>query len=201
MGVDGWIENRVDGLQRRPVRFVPFAEAGADGSAYRTWVRCQATDMAISLLAHGTESRSAGAIPHGSAIDYERDSFATTHDDRDHDEDWFAVTLDAPVIISRVVYGHGRTWVNGGWFDSSDRPPELEIQTTHDGAWQSIGAVPGYPVTTAADPAGLEAGERFTLRLHAPTSVVGVRVRGRGSSGAYPPQRYATCSDLSAFDD
>ena len=34
-------------------------------------------------------------------------------------EDWFAVTVQKPIAITRVVVAHGRTEHNGGWFDAS----------------------------------------------------------------------------------
>jgi hypothetical protein len=75
----------------------------------------------------------------------------------------------------------------------------LEIRASADGPWEAIGELPGYPPTTAEEPAGLRGGERFTTLLTPPRTLVGVRVRGRGSCGQYPPARYATCGEISAF--
>lgn len=194
------IDNRVDGLAAEPVAFVPFAEAGADGRPYRTWVATAEPDPPVSLLAGGVETRSSGTIEHGSAIDYEPYSFVSTYDGCDHPEEWVAVTLEEPVLIGRIVVGHGWSWVNGGWFDTSDGKPVIEIRTDHDAAWTPVEVLAAYPSTTAADPGGLIGGEIFEVVLPEPVRAVAVRVRGRGSSGAYPPQRYVTCGLLEAFE-
>ena len=199
--VERRLSNRVDGIDDVPIQFVPFAEVGADGSAYRIWVSPTEPDMAVSLLGGGVEERAAGAIGHGSAIDYEPFSFASSYDGKDHGEDWFAVTVDEPVAIGRIVVGHGWSWVNGGWFDASAMRPVVEVRAAPGGPWQVVDELADYPPTTASDPVGLRGGERFTVLLQEPMRVVAVRVRGRGSYGDYPPGRYATCAELSAYAD
>jgi uncharacterized protein len=199
--VERRLSNRVDGIDEVPVGFVPFAEAGADGSAYRIWVAATELDTPVSLLGAGVESRAAGVIGHGSVVDYEPTSFASTYDGADHGQDWFAVTVEEPVAIRRIVVGHGWSWVNGGWFDASAMRPLLEVRATPDGPWHVAGELADYPATTASDPGGLRGGERFTVVLPERMRVVAVRVRGRGSYGDYPPGRYTTCSELSAYAD
>ena len=198
--VDGTVDNAVDGLHGAPIRFVPFATVGADGSPYRVWIATEPPRIARSVLAGGTETRSHGTIDHGSIVDDEPWSFATTYDGADHDEDWFAVEVASPVTFRRVVVGHGWSWVNGGWFDAATVPPRIEIRPSAGAPWQRLGDLPGYPATTARDPAGLVGGESFDMVLGARVAAVAVRVIGRGSHGDYPPARYATCSKLEAYD-
>ena len=200
ISVDGTVSNAVDGIDAAPVRFVPFATAGADGGPYRVWVATDPPEFARSVLANGTEARSHGTIDHGSTVDDEPWSFATTYDGTDHDEDWFAVEVASPVAFRRVVVAHGWSWVNGGWFDAAAGPPRIEIRSSTGAPWRRLGDVPGYPATTAADPAGLVGGESFDLVLGEPVSAVAVRLIGRGSHGDYPPARYATCSQIAAYE-
>lgn len=193
------IDNRLDGLVAHEVTFRPFAEAGADGRAYRTWIATREPDIPVSLLGRGAVSRSSGSIPHGSAIDYEPSSFVSTWDGREHGESWVAVSVEEPVLVRRIVVGHGWSWVNGGWFDTSEGEPVVEVRTQAGGPWRRVGELAGHPATTASDPGGLVGGETFELMLPAPMSVVAVRVRGRGSFGDYPPARYVTVSLLAAY--
>jgi hypothetical protein len=195
------IDNRLDGLVGHEVTFRPFAEAGADGRAYRTWIATREPDIAVSLLGRGTESRSSGSIAHGSATDYEPYSFVSTWDGQEHDESWVAVNVEEPVTVRRIVVEHGWSWVNGGWFDTAEGKPVVEVRTETGGAWRPVGELAGYPATSASDPGGLVGGEPFELVLPAPMPVVGVRVRGRGSFGDYPPARYVTVSLLAAYAD
>lgn len=193
------LSNPVDGIDDVAVRWLPMAEVGVDGAPYRVWFAEAPVGGPVSLLVGGVESRAAGTIPHGSAMDGEPYSFATSFDGTDHGEDWFAVTVAAPVRVGRIVVGHGWSWVNGGWFDASSMRPVVEVRTDANGPWIAIGEVPGYPSTTASSPAGLRGGERFTIALPEPLDIVAVRVRGRGSYGEYPPGRYATCGELAAY--
>ena len=103
--------------------------------------------------------------------------------------------------MRRIVVGHGWSWVNGGWFDTSQVKPVVEVRAGTDEAWRPVGELPGYPAATASDPGGLVGGETFELILPAPIPVVAVRVRGRGSFGDYPPARYVTVSLLAAYAD
>jgi uncharacterized protein len=197
--IAGTITNVVDGLVNEPVCFRPFAEAGADGAAYRIWAGEHQPDVEPSVLAGGTEIISAGGREEGSFLDYESYSFVSTHDGKDHDDEWFGVQLDHAVRFDRVTYAHGWSWLNGGWFDASARRPEIEIKATTNATWQSIGELRGYPPTTATDNAGLRGNERFALDLPGPVTAVAVRIRGRGSTGDQPGQRFATCAELAAY--
>ena len=54
-------------------------------------------------------------------------------------EDWFAVTLDAPAVIGRVVFMHGRNFHDGGWFDASAGKPKVQVLRDKGGPWETIG--------------------------------------------------------------
>ena len=179
---------------------IPFADAGGTGSPYEVWLPVGLI-TSPNLCFDGKESQSRFGNLSGSFTD---DSFLTaaaTFDGKPADEDWFAVTLDQPAPVSRVVFGHGRTFHDGGWFDASAGKPRIQIKAAPDAEWQTVGELPDYPATTASSPTNLKGGESFTLRLPNPVTVVAVRVIGKPSSGDNPNQAFASCSELQAFKE
>jgi len=179
---------------------MPFAEAGADGGAYRVWLRKSAVGS-DSLLADGVEGRSRPGNLSGSIIDGDFGScVVTSGDKRSRNEHWFDVTLDAPVMIRRVVFAHGRSFHDGGWFVGK---PKVQVQRVKDGAWEPVGELGDYPIATAADGSQLKPGQKFTLRLANPEKVLAVRVIGVPASGDNPQKErvFSSCAELQAFDN
>lgn len=182
--------------------FVPFAEAGASGSRYRVWLYAPGSEgprISDSLLSDGQESRSREGNVGGSIQDGDPDSFVVTFNGEALDEDWFAVALDKPVAIGRVVFRHGRTFHDGGWFDTSAGKPRVQVQRVKGGPWETIGALNGYPATTATRAGKLKNGQAFTLRLNQPVQAVAVRVVGKPAQGDGPAQAFSSCAELEAF--
>lgn len=181
------------------VRLIPFADAGGTGTGYKVWLPLprQAND---NLLLDGEESRSRLGNQPGSIIDDELLSPVVTFDNQPSKEDWFAVTLDAPIAIRRVVFRHGKNFHDGGWFDASAGKPKVQIQRAPGGAWETIGELTDYPATTATDNAGLKSGQAFTLKLANPVNAQAVRVVGVPACGDNPKQNFASCAELQAFD-
>jgi len=151
-------------------------------------------------LLDGLESRSRLGNQPGSIIDEELQSPLVTFDGQSSKEDWFAVTLDAPIAIRRVVFRHGKNFHDGGWFDASAGKPKVQIQREKDGAWETIGELRDYPATTATSNANLEFGQAFTLQLARPVKALAVRVIGIPSCGDNPKQNFSSCAELQAFD-
>jgi len=153
-----------------PIRLVPFADAGAGGSNYRVWLPIgQASE--INLLLEEKESRSRPGNASGSITDGDPGTFVVTYDGKPAAEDWFAVTLAAPAGLKRVVFVHGTTFHDGGWFDASGGQPRVQVQTAEKGQWETVGVLKDYPATTATSAAGLSGGERFTCPLPKSTNV------------------------------
>jgi len=100
--------------------------------------------------------------------------------------------------VKRVVFVHGKTFHDGGWFDASAGPPQVQVQTTQGGKWETVGVLKDYPPTSATSAAGLTGGERFTGPLPKATKVFGVRVVGKPASGDNPRQAFASCAELLA---
>ena len=183
------------------VRLIPFADAGETGSQYKVWLPLPRETGRGNLLLDGEESRSRPGNVSGSVADEDFQSFVVTFDGRTADEDWFQVQLDAPASVKRIVFAHGRTFHDGGWFDASAGKPRVEAQLTQGGSWQTIGEFKQYPATNATDPAGLKGGERFTCTLDAPLKVWAVRAAGKPSCGDNPQQRFSSCAELQAFGE
>jgi DUF1680 family protein len=188
------------GEQPLPIRLVPFADAGATGSAYKIWLPYESPRPDRNLLTDGVEIRSRKPNQ-GSIIDGNAQTIAATFNNKRAQEDWFGVELEEPVPIKRIVFVHGKTFHDGGWFDASSGKPRVEIKTSASGAWQSKAELRGYPATTATDPCGLKAGEQFSCEFGEPVQVYGVRVVGKPACGDNPRQAFSSCAELQAFGE
>lgn len=184
-----------------PAAFVPFADAGRDGGFYRVWLRAPgaALPQNLSLLSDGVESRSRRGNVAGSINDGEADSFVVTFDGKAAAEDWFAVTVPAPITISRVVFRHGNAFHDGGWFDTSASKPRIQAKRDRDSQWETVAELSDYPATSATDSAGLKPGQPFSQPLPAPMKVIALRVIGKPACGDNPAQAFASCAELEAF--
>lgn len=187
----------------KPATFVPFAEAGATGGRYQVWLRGPGTPLFRndSLLSRGQEERSREGNVGGSILDGETDTFVVTFSAQPREEDWFAAVLEQPVEVRRIVYAHGKTFHDGGWFDASAGKPRIQAQTEKGGPWMDLGVLETYPATTATDSKGLKDGQAFTLRLSQPARVHALRVIGRPATGDNPAQAFASCAELQAFPE
>lgn len=190
---------------RRPteqfsIRLVPFADAGGPGTTYKVWLPFREPRPERNLLATGVELRS--RKPHvGSIIDGDPETVATTFDNRPaaKNKDWFGVHLEQPATVGRVVFRHGKTFPDGGWFVAAAGKPLVQVRVQAGGDWRTVGVLDGYPATTAEDAAGLTAGERFECVLPEPVAAAAVRVVGKPASGSQPQQAFATCGELEAY--
>jgi hypothetical protein len=150
------------------------------------------------VLLDGIESRSRQVNQHGSINDDDPGSFAVTFDGKSAKEDWFAVTLDAPASIRRIVFAHAKNFHDGGWFIGK---PMVQSQREKNGVWETIGTFSDYPATTATDGKKLKSGQTFTLKLPEAVKAVAVRVIGVPASGDNPKQAFASCAELQAFGE
>jgi hypothetical protein len=185
--------------------FVPFGEAGRDGGTYRVWLRGPGVAFVqnSSVLSIGEETRSRPGNVEGSINDGDTNSFVVTFNGRRAAEDWYAITLDHPVAIRRVVFVPGKTFHDGGWFDASGGKPRIEIRRDKAARWETVGTLSSYPATTATQAGGLDAGTSaaYTLELKQPVQALAVRVIGRPASGDNPAQGFSSCAELMAFGE
>src|SRR5262249_43121291 len=130
------------------------------------------TSRPPSVFAFGRESRSRPGRASGQISDGQAVTISNTDDGKPAPEDWFAVATNQTVRLRRVVYAHGRTEANGGWFDASLGKPRIQVQRVPGGPWQTVGVLGDYPSTTGGAAAGLEPGQEFTLVLDDPADCV-----------------------------
>jgi DUF1680 family protein len=188
-----------DGTTKNAV-FVPFAQAGATGGRFAVWLRAPgnfAPDDAFSL---GHELRSREGNVNGSILDGETGTFVVTFDGTKQNEDWFAVNLDKPLTVQRIVYAHGKSFHDGGWFDASVGKPKIQVKKSKDATWETVGELKDYPDTTSTDNKGLKDGQKFTLKLDVPLSIVALRVIGKPACGDDPNQAFSSCAELGAYE-
>lgn len=183
----------VDDLSR-VLPMTSFAEAGAAGSEYRTWfARGRPVDPAVA------ESRSRPGNVAGSIIDGDRDSYVVTNDGQPGQSDWFAIRFGNAQAIRAVRFVHGRASRDGGWFDTRDGKPKVEVRGGPGEDWRVVGALEDYPATTAKDPGRLVDRQCFELGLDLPVQAWELRVVGRPASGDRPDQSFASCAELQAL--
>jgi DUF1680 family protein len=181
------------------VRLIPFADAGGTGSDYKVWLPLRSATASGNLLLDGREARSRPGNLGGSINDDDFHSAVVTWDGKAATEDWFGVNLEQPTTIERVVFAHGMTFHDGGWFDTSNGKPRIQVLLATNGAWETVGELDSYPVTTAVNCDGLHAGESFACRLKQPVRACAVRVIGKPACGDSPQQAFASCAELQAF--
>jgi len=182
----------------KEIRLIPFADAGSLGENYKVWLPLRSCSSG-NVLMEGNESRSRQGNADGSINDENVHTYVVTYDGKPALEDWFAVTLEQPLTIARVLYAHGKTFHDGGWFDASAGKPRIQIQISKGGAWEDAGQLKDYPATTAASAGTLREGETFNCPLSAPVKVFGVRVVGKPACGDNPKQAFSSCAELQAF--
>jgi len=187
----------------KPLRLVPFYAAGSDGSPFAVWLNRpgQRRAAGASLLSFGEESRSAEGNQSGSITDDDPSTFVVTFNDRKQEEAWFAATLPQPATINRVVFCHGRSFHDGGWFDTSAGKPRVQVQKEKGGKWEDVAVLESYPDSTAVKTGvGLRDGAAFAVKFPA-VKAYAVCVSGRPASGDNPAQSFASCGELRAFYD
>jgi hypothetical protein len=107
---------------------------------------------------------------------------------------WFALILDEPDVITRVLFRQGQIDGAGGWFDTSKRKPRIEVvravppmwdrgafvavQYLHDFKWEPVADVEDYPITSATAAPGLASGQAFEVRLPQPMKIYALRIVG-----------------------
>jgi hypothetical protein len=187
----------------KPAVFTPFADAGSTGGAYRVWLRAPGEAIAKnpSILADAEESRSREGNVGGSINDGDPESFVVTFDNRKADADWYAVALNQPATIARVVFRHGRLFHDGGWFATDRSKPLVQVRREPDGTWETVGRLDDYPASTSAKAPALRPGQPFELRLKEPVTARAIRILGAPASGDNPAQAFSSCAELEAFPD
>ena len=120
----------------------PYATAGQDGkSRFAVWIARPgkgAVPLAGSLFEGAVTAVSRQGNQNGEINDGDVDSFRVTYNGSAAEEDWFALVRDAPIEVNRIVFVHGRSFHDGGWFDSSAGKPRVQVQSEKDGEWKTV---------------------------------------------------------------
>jgi DUF1680 family protein len=188
----------------KPLLLAPYANAGQDGkSRFEVWIPLPghaSRTVSDSVFSGARMRASRRGNMEGDITDDDFATFVVTYNGQRADADWFAVMSETPVRIGRVVFAHGRTFHDGGWFDTSGGRPQVQVRTEPRGEWRTLATLASYPNTTAADAAGLKDGQTFEAKF-APTAVFGVRILGRPACGDNPAQAFSSCAELQAFPE
>jgi len=176
----------------QPLVLVPFADA----LNYRVWlIRPERMSVGlVAVTAFGRESWSRAGTENGSICDERPDTYRNTFTARPAKQDWYAVEIDQPAVIARVVYRHGKLFSNGGWFETSEGRPQIQIKRTRTANWETVATLDNYPDATATQTPGLRDGEAFSVRLKAPLKAVGVRIVGK------PGGLFSSCAELGGYE-
>jgi DUF1680 family protein len=179
-------------------RLVPFALAGVDTSAYRVWLGAPGSLVPGTLPPRqlAVESRSRAGNVSGSILDEDPRTCVVTFDSTRPQQDWYAVEFHEPRTVSRITFRHGRTFHDGGWFDTATARVRIEIQRTPASPWEPVGTLDAYPRTSPTDAGDLKSGQAFTTTLATPASCTALRVVGVPAHGDNPAQAFSSCAEL-----
>jgi uncharacterized protein len=183
------------------IRLIPFADAGGTGSRYKVWLPLPKNIYSGNLLLEGKESWSRRGNLSGSIVDEDFETAVNTSDGKAAQEDWFAVKLDEPITVKRVLFAHGKTFHDGGWFDATGGKPRVQVQRAQGGAWETVAEIKDYPATTANNSEEMEGGESVICTLAEPIKVWAIRVAGKPACGDNPQQAFSSCAELQAFSE
>lgn len=127
-----------------------------------------------------------GYVPSpGAGNDVQYDTFTGNGS---HAQEWFALTFDHTVTVSKVLFTEGAHFNNGGWFRQT---PAVEALV--GGKW--------VPAKVTSDPLYIEVDDQsaqgdpfqtFTFTLAEPTACTGIRVIGAPGGSA----KFVSCSEL-----
>ena len=143
-----------------------------------------------------SESQSRIGNAKGSLI---KGTLITTYDASKQEQDWFAVTLAQASTVGWVVFTHGATFHDGGWFDTSKGKPQVQVQSVKDGPWTTVGELADYPAATAIDNKKIKNNARFACTLASAVTALTVRVIGRPACGDVPALSLSSSAGLAVY--
>ena len=182
----------------------PFASAGQDGkSRFTVWIPLPGKGLAPtagSLFEGARKIVSRVGNNTGDINDGDASTFSVTFDGTPAQEDWFGLVRDTPIEMNRVVFTHGKSFHDGGWFDTSAGKPSVQVQLEPGGAWTTVAQLVTYPGTTATGNGGLQDGYACEVKFGR-IKAYGVRVTGKPACGDNLAQSFVSCAELQAFLD
>lgn len=118
---------------------------------------------------------------------------------------WFAVLLPRAMPVRQVRFTHGAIDAAGGWFDSREALPRVQLLRQAPGVmygiltdfygpgWETVGTLDDYPATTSALLAGWDAARSFTLDIADDRPAFAVRVVGECAG------THVNCGELAVY--
>lgn len=187
---------------KRRLRLLPFTDAGTE-DYFTVWlpIRSDRINPQRSLFTYVHQKQSREGRHMGSLVDNDASTFATTDDGRRAETDFFEVNCGWHTKYNVIVFRHGKTFENGGWFDTSSGKPV--IQAGSYGRYKEIGRLDAYPATTATDPGTLKDGQafRFVIPKDLRTAEHAIRVTGIPSHGNDPARNFSSCANIEVYYD
>jgi len=182
----------------------PFLDAGSwDSTRYAVWLQAPGTVLngdVIGPFTFGREIYSGEGNVNGSIADGDSTTYRVTYNGKPQEQAFFGIAIEKSVKIRRAVYVAGKIFHDGGWFDTADGKPKLQVKKTLDSPWVDVAVFEDYPAATATDPKGIQPGKRFIVRFE-PVQAVAIRIIGKPASGDNPAQAFASCAELAAFGE
>jgi DUF1680 family protein len=181
--LDGIVASADGSKKEQKLTLIPFTEA----SRYRVWLtKSDALPQSpVNVAAFGKESVSRRGKSTGSIADEDSDTYRTTNDGKTAEEDWYAVELNRPATITRVVFRHGKSTEDGGWFDGK---PSIQIRRGVAGQWETVAQLEEYKGGPT-----MEDGQEFVARLQDPIEISAIRIVGK------PAKTYTSCAEIAAY--
>lgn len=178
--------------------YIPFGEACDPKENYITFVPDRKLTDPVPLALGATADYSRKGNVDGDIADGDITTFRVTFNETLQKEDWFSLKFPRSVEISKIVFRHGRTFHDGGWFNAKDGgKPRVEI-CNKEGAWIEVAKLQNYPDTTATDSKGLRPGDPFEATFP-PVEGSAVRIVGMGACGDDPRQNFSSCAELEVY--
>jgi hypothetical protein len=200
--VNGYVQQGGEWTSRQ-LALVPYMDAGVNDH-FSVWLRDRAMcdERSISLFTQVHEHVSREGKIKGSMVDNSSDTFTATNDGKKRTEDYFEIDAGWPCEFNVIVFRHGKSQPNGGWFDTSKGKPRITYRsygTEED--YEQIAVIEDYLDTTAETPGKLIDGQEFRIVLKKAVTGYRIRVTGAPAHGNDPSQNFASCSEIQVFYD
>ncbi|GMU23573.1 MAG: hypothetical protein AMXMBFR13_36510 [Phycisphaerae bacterium] len=201
--VNGYHRGNGGTWNAQQVTLLPFADASAGGGYFSVWLadRSRSARGPFSLYTQAHEKTSRAGRQRGSMVDNSPETFTTTDDGQRRDEDWFEVNAGWHTNYNVIVFHHGKSFPNGGWFDTSKGKPRVFLQSWKE--YREVAVIEDYPDTTASSPGTLNDGQAFRVIIPGDLRKPDFRIRivGAPAHGNDPAQNFASCGEIQVFYD
>ena len=198
--VNGYVRQNGEWSSHR-IALVPYMDAG-ENDHFSVWLRDRAKcdERSISLFTQVHELVSREGKTRGSMVDNSTETFTATNDGKQRAEDYFEVDAGWPCEFNIIIFRHGKSLPDGGWFDTSKGKPKITYRsygTEED--YEQIAVIEDYPETTAESQGTLRDGQEFRVVLKKPVTGYRIRVVGTPAHGNEPGRNFASCSEIQVF--